>query len=462
MSLPALKKASLPKAPPLVKLLGPSFILLGLGLGSGELILWPYLASQYGLGIIWGAVLGITLQFFINMEIARYTLVTGESVFVGLTRKLGGISPIWFIFSTLIPWMWPGIAASAATLLAALFGISYTPIIPIGLLLAIGVIYTLGPVIYKTQETLQRLIIIIGVPFIFGLAIYFAGPSDWEALGRGVLGFGSHFWLVPAGISATTFLAAFAYAGAGGNLNLGQSLYIKEKGYGMGKYSGRLTSFLTGKKEDVSLIGTTFEMNQKNVSLFKDWWRKINIEHAVVFWATGATTMLLLALLAYITVFEKSSTSGINFVIEEAHAMTALVGPAVGVLFLSVATVMLFFTQFSVFGTTSRIMTENLLLASSAFKTKHAGNYFYFFLWLQILLGIIVFLLGFKEPLTLVIIGAVLNAFSMFIYTGLVLWLNKTSLKKAVQPNRFRTSIVSVAFLFYGGFSLYTIIDRLF
>jgi hypothetical protein len=78
MKLPSLKKAQLPKAPALSKLLGPSFILLGLGLGSGEIILWPFLASRYGLGLIWGALIGITLQFFLNMEIARYTLVTGS------------------------------------------------------------------------------------------------------------------------------------------------------------------------------------------------------------------------------------------------------------------------------------------------------------------------------------------------------------------------------------------------
>src|SRR3989337_3423967 len=98
----------MPVAPKLAKLVGPSFIILGVGLGSGELILWPYLASNFGLGIAWAAVVGITLQFFLNMEIERYSLVTGESVFAGLTRKFKIFSPVWFILSTLIPWMWPG------------------------------------------------------------------------------------------------------------------------------------------------------------------------------------------------------------------------------------------------------------------------------------------------------------------------------------------------------------------
>ena len=38
----------------LKKLIGPSFVILALGLGSGEVILWPYLTANYGLGIAWG------------------------------------------------------------------------------------------------------------------------------------------------------------------------------------------------------------------------------------------------------------------------------------------------------------------------------------------------------------------------------------------------------------------------
>ena len=73
----------MPEAWKLTKLIGPSFIILGVGLGSGELILWPYLASNFGLGIAWAAVVGITLQFFLNMEIERYSLVTGNRYLQG-------------------------------------------------------------------------------------------------------------------------------------------------------------------------------------------------------------------------------------------------------------------------------------------------------------------------------------------------------------------------------------------
>lgn len=52
-----MEQKELSQPPSFKKILGSSFIILGLGLGTGELILWPYLASNFGLGIIWGAVL---------------------------------------------------------------------------------------------------------------------------------------------------------------------------------------------------------------------------------------------------------------------------------------------------------------------------------------------------------------------------------------------------------------------
>jgi len=80
----------LPEPITLRKSIGPSIILLGLALGSGELIMWPYLVSQYGLGIIWGGLAGITFQYFLNTEIMRYTLARGESVFVAAAGVAGG------------------------------------------------------------------------------------------------------------------------------------------------------------------------------------------------------------------------------------------------------------------------------------------------------------------------------------------------------------------------------------
>ena len=346
MNLKDLDIKEFPHPLPLKKLIGPSFIILGTGLGSGELILWPYLSANFGLGIIWAAILGITFQFFINMEIERYTLATGESIFVGLARKFGRFTPYWFIASTLVPWMWPGIIASSATVISKVLGFNYSGYVGIALLVIIGILFSSGHIIYKTQEKVQKTIIIIGIPFIFLLTLFLTNRQDWQALGSGIVGLGDGFWFLPQGLPLATFLAALAYAGAGGNLNLAQSLYTKEKGYGMAKFSGRITNVLRGKAENIKLEGTTFDYTQENLARFRLWWKRINIEHGIIFWLTGAFTMLLLSLLAYSTVFHNTGIeTSINFVIHESKIIASQTVPFLGTFFLILAGVMLFGTQ---------------------------------------------------------------------------------------------------------------------
>ena len=439
----------MPEAPRLLKLIGPSFIILGVGLGSGELILWPYLAGNFGLGIAWAAVVGITLQFFLNMETERYSLVTGGSVFAGWTKKWGKAAPVWFIISTIIPWIWPGIMAAAAVAAATAAGVPYSKWWGIGMLVVLGGIYSLGRVVYVTQERVQKAIILLGVPLVVGLAIWLAGRADWAALAAGVVNIG---WL-PKGIPLATFLAALVYSGAGGNLNLAQSLYVKEKGYGMGKHSGHITNILAGREEEVKLTGEVFAQTDENIGRFKTWWRRINLEHGMVFWVTGVVTMLLLMLLAYATVHGHPEVgTSVKFILLEAKTMGSL-----GVAFLVAVALMLFGTQFAVYGSNARMAAENLVLVhSSWFRVRSIGKYFYGFLWLQILAGVLVLGAGFIEPLALVVTGAVLNAVAMCVYAGLILGLN-LSLPKALRPSWWRVTIVGLAGALYGGFAVFTI-----
>ncbi len=77
----------LPPAPAnTAKLIGPGIVAAGVGLSSGEFILYPYIASQVGMAFVWAALVGVMTQFFLNMEIERYTLATGETVLTGFSR----------------------------------------------------------------------------------------------------------------------------------------------------------------------------------------------------------------------------------------------------------------------------------------------------------------------------------------------------------------------------------------
>jgi len=124
---------------------------------------------------------------------------------------------------------------------------------------------------------------------------------------------------------------------------------------------------------------------------------------------------------------------------------------------------MLFATQLSVLDATSRINSENIaLLSNGKIAEKHIPATYYTVLWLQIIAGILIFIFGAHEPLQLIIISAILNAVAMFVHSGLTLWINLTSLEKELRPSLIRILIMGAAFLFYGGFGAFVLIDKLF
>lgn len=454
------KTNNLSSPPKLSKMIGPSLVLLGLGLGSGELLLWPYLSSNFGLGIIWAAVVGITMQYFINMEISRYTIVRGESVFVGFS-KLNRLLPYWFIFSTFIAWFWPGIIATSMKILSVGLGFWRFDYLAICALIAIGIILSFGKSAYKTVEGFQKIIIGIGVPSVVAIALCVITPQDLAALSKGLVGAGDGYWLIPIGregFSLFVFLGAIAYAGAGGNLNLAQSFYTKEKGYGMCKGKVGISNAILNQKQ-IDIEGKEFDLTAENISKFKKWWRNISLEHLVVFLMTGALTIVILAVLAFSTSkFFAGSAQGLDFLINESKVISMIISPSIAKYFILIVAVMLFATQLTVLDSTSRIIAENVVLIKRNINVARA---YYVIIWAQITVGIAVFLFGFNDPVALVVTSAVINALAMFVHIGLTQKLNKKFLHHSLQPSTARRVILRLSWSIFGILSVWAIIDAI-
>jgi hypothetical protein len=400
------------------------------------------------------------------MEIERYALIKGESVFVGFAKKWKWI-PVWFIASTFAGFGLPGIIAASAKVFSSLVGVEDFRWVAIAFLIFIGLVLSSGKTVYGLMEHLTKMIILIGVPFIFLLAIILANAQDWLSLAKGIAGMGEGYHFFPAGMALATFLGAFAYSGAGGNLNLTQSIYVKEEGYGMGKYAQKVAGlFKHHKSQEIKLEGETFEMNAQAKQHFFAWWKKISLEHALVFWFVGTLSIFLLTLLSYITSFgNPENVQGISFVLTEGAMIGRLLFPAAGTLFLLAVAVMLFQTQLGVMDSTSRIMAENTALMVMRHKKTHTvalSKIYFSFLWAQIAFGILLFLFGISEPKTLLVLGACLNAIAMFVHVGLMQWLNHDALPRAFQPRAWRKILLACIFLFFGIFSAIVCIDQLF
>ena len=139
--------------------------------------------------------------------------------------------------------------------------------------------------------------------------------------------------------------------------------------------------------------------------------------------------------------------------------------PFIGVLFLVVVSIMLFQTQLGVLDSTSRIMAENLAirkLRGQEKRTINLSKIYYYFVWAQIVFGAVLFLFNIYEPKTLIVLGAVINAFAMFAHLALVFWLNHKSLPKVFRPNLMRKIIIGLIFIFFGLFSFIVLWNSVF
>ncbi len=544
-SLPPLKYKDLPPAISWRKMIGPSIMLAGLSLGSGEFVHWPYITYKTGFLFFWACLLGVMTQFFLNMEIERWTLATGESAIIGFCRMNKNWAWIMLILN-IIPWAWPGWATGAGTMLswtflgpetiasiqvepaASQFSLQdlpdkasysaetntlkwrgsmdkserdnlssaftknqsqdqsnelfnkinqgydlqyeakYSSFLGIAGLLLVGIVLTTGPVVYNTVEKIQ--IFLVGTIFVIAviLGIYLIEPYAVTSMMQGAVSIGQ----MPSessGLSTMALLGALAFAGAGGTMNLGQSNFIKDKGYGMGKYIGRITSPITGQEEAVSEAGYHFKHTDENQKLWRQWWRAANIEHFFSFFLTCLACLVLLSLISYSLFYDANGQlkegvaqfgSGLNFIWGQATLLEDRLGGTFKLLFLLMGAAILLTTELGVLDVTARISADILKVNYLRENENWSlSKLYYVFLWSEILLGSAILLYGsinplFKQPLFLIETSAAMNGGVMFLYSMILLYMNTKILSRSISTNPLRFVVMVWAAAFFGYFSL--------
>ena len=455
------EERELPDPPPLRRLIGPSVILIGVGIASGEYILYPYIASQAGLVFLWAAVVGILVQFFINMEIERYTLATGETALGGFMRMWkgwGGVLAVGAILAT----MWPGWATAAATIATFAFGGGDPNTIAIAGLIAIGIALTASPVVYQTVERLQFLK--VGAVLVFLVVAVFAAISAtaYRDTSEIVTSFGTF----PSEIPIAILVGALAAAGAGGANNLVQSNWIRDKGFGMGKYVPRIVSPITGKEEaapDSERLG--FPQDEANLSRWKVWWKRANTEQFVSFALIGAIAIIVFSLVAYSTVYQNPDlpdSSGFDFIALEGQVLDDTVGNWFGTLFLAVGAVSLFAAALGIVDYVARLIADVVHVGWTRDKPGWTESRIYFgIVWCMVVFGSTILLLGFDQPLVLVTISTVLGGAIMVVYSCLLLVTNRRYLPDPIQLRGYRLGILVFAILMLGTTTTIVGIDQI-
>lgn len=488
-TLPPLRYRDLPESIPLRKMLGPSIILAGLALGSGEFVLWPYITYKAQFVFFWACLLGVLTQYFLNMEITRWALATGESAITGFIR----LNKHWawiFLLLNVIPWMIPAWATGAAelfswmvwepqlvfdeakqTLVIETTSGGYQTWIAIAGMFGCGIILTAGPVIYETVERIQIVLVSIVILLIVVLAFWLVRWESVVALFSSTLTFGFPDFFpdqASTGLDPVLLLGALAFAGAGGTTNLGQSNYIKDKGYGMGVHVGRITSPITGQVESVTEIGFHFPATEENSRRWRQWWKSACWEHSLSFLATCVFCLVLLALISHSVFYENEVLragmeqygKGMDFVLGEANEVGNTISPMARNVFLFMGIVILLTTEFGVLDAASRISTDVVKVAwLRENKFWSESRLYYAFLWGSIFVGSGILMLATVgidvSALQLFKLTAAMNGGVMFLYCFLLLYMNRFKLPASVRINWWRSIIMVWAVLFFGAFAIW-------
>jgi hypothetical protein len=446
--------AELPPPPSSIwRIVGPGIVGAGVGLGSGEFVLFPYIASQVGLVFLWAAFLSIAVQFFINMEVERYTLATGEAVLTGFSR-LGRHWGLAFAVMAVASVIWPGWSVSSATLLTYLFG-GDARWIASGMLVAVGAMLTLSPVVLRTLER-TAVIKVAAVATLFVVALLFAIPAQIWIEAPGMI---ARPALPVVELGWALILGATAYAGMGGASNLCQSNWIRDKGYGMGAHAPRIVSPILGEPVAQPGVGWRFEVDDEARKRWAGWWRLANIEQLSTFVAISTATILFTSVLAYaLLAGHPGLPRDISFLAIEGAVLADRVGGWFGAVFWAVGAFALFMTTVGTIDVTARLTAD--VIHTSYGGGKSESLVYSVIVWVMVAAGVVTIASGLDQPLVLLVISASLSGFMMFVYSWLLIVLNRKLLPTALRPTRYRIAALVFSTLLFGAISVATIYEQ--
>jgi hypothetical protein len=268
----------------------------------------------------------------------------------------------------------------------------------------------------------------------------------------------THIGTIPEGLNIALVFGAIAFAGSGGAQNLCQSNWIRDKGFGMGQYVPRLVSPVTGAPEakDFNATSYIFETTPVNMTRWQSWWKFANVEQVFSFVLVTVITIGLTSLLAHSTLFGRPDLpNNVSFLRIEAQELNQTVGPWFGALFLGIG-------AFSLFGSAMGIIDYTSRLAADILKTTYVpraseSRMYFWLVWGMVGLGCAILLAGMSQPLTLLVISASTGGTMMFLYSFMLIALNRKMLPPAIRITPFRTATLVWSTLLFGTLAALTI-----
>ncbi len=447
------------------RMTGPGAVMIGLSIGSGELVLWPWITAKFGVEMLWAAAFGLFIQVWVNIEIGRWVISTGESVFTGFARIAR-----WTVFYFFVPLLaiaiLPGWARAAGTCIKLLF---FGPDGPgadwmwTAGAFACALAIMFGPKnVYRAVELSVTLMVILITGGMLVVALTVGTFSDALNFIAGFANVG-HLRFTDD-FTLSKLFGAVVFAGAGGFGNLFYAYYLREKGIGMGARMPTMTSALRSKDAGGAEAGFRFRDTPENIRRFADWFRYVILDNTFYFFLLNALTMFLFMFGSFVVLFANGNVPAESTIIWDlAMILGDSLGPWGRYLYLLIAVAAMFSTQLTFSDGTARLWTD-LFHLNFKFAKRWPANRMYLAFALG-LSAISVFSTWVLEThdvsaLDFFFLNAVANGFAMALYVPLLVYLNYKCLPKAAHPKPLYTFMMIVASATYISFAVYIIVDK--
>ena len=431
---------SIPKAPKGWKRfiwLGPSFLWMLSAAGSGEVLFTPRIASLYGYSLLWALIAAVSLKWFINREVGRYTVCTGETVLSGF-HKLPGPQN-WAIWIILIPQLVvavatiAGMSGAAADALKLVTGGSIL-FITVSIIVITGVIVLIGK--YKLVEMVAS---VCGV--LLSVAVVAAAISifpDGREMVQGLVP------RVPADIRYDEFLPWLGFMLAGAAGLMWYSNWVQARGYGAAGGDNKFDVRNLSKDEESTL---------------RKWLGQMTLSNTLA--VVGA---MLIALAFLILGAELLRPEGL---VPEEEKMSEVLGMLLGNIWGPIGFWFMIAAIFITFWTTAltnqdgwgRMFASGTKILFDQFNVSATWNREevlrkIYIVGLLIVSPALLYLI-YGEPVNLLKLAGAIEATHIPIVAALTLYLNTKKLPKALRPSVVSfgaTALAAVFFIFFAVF----------
>lgn len=421
---------------PMLRQLGPGFILSASIVGSGELIATTVLGAQAGFVTLWVIVVSCLVKVLVQLEFGKHAIHSGETTFAAMNQLPGPrlfkgswATWAWLLMMIIKPLQVGGIIGGVGIVLNLIF-----PAVSVFAWVALTA-PAVSLLVFRGRYQLVEKLSLAFIAFFaaFTVACVFAVQTTDFAFTWGEIGEGMSFWKGIPPEYLVVAIAAFGITGVGGDEIMAYNYWLLEKGY----------AAKTGPRED------TPEWRARA----RGWIRVMYWDAFLSMVVYTLMTVAFYLLGAAVLNRQGLVPQGFETVTTLSRMYTDSVGPWAENAFLLGAFFVLFSTLFSALAAWSRLFSDafaavGLFDYSDARARGRAIAIFAFFfpaLWAFLFFR-------FADPVWMVLAGGAITAAILLLVVVAALHFRYRRLPAELRPSRlydaaFWISLLSIALL---------------